>query len=222
MTPSLLLAMFAVGPPVTLDLSRLERALPAGPKYVTAGPRYCLLVFGPEARTRVWLVHDGDTMHVLASPDGKAAPRWRQVRRLYNTFALGDVHDGAGKVRYRALRYFMNPQYPRLFVMIDGKRQQAGLDRRGKLAFAPSAKEAPVIHFDGPLTLDLFHEQEPLMTGRNVDISAVVGTPGVGAGTFATLFVTAYPRNAWPVADIEYPAKDGGKPILAKVRLAED
>ena len=82
--------------------------------------------------------------------------------------------------------------------------------------------DAPVVHFNGPLTLDLFREQEALRSGSQVDITAVVGTHGVGTGTFALFYTDAYPKGAWPTAVIEYPAKDGGKPIVAKVTLAEE
>src|SRR5262249_61926022 len=44
------------------ELSNVDRRViePAG----LVKPRYCLLVFGPEARTRGWLVEDGGTLSV--------------------------------------------------------------------------------------------------------------------------------------------------------------
>jgi hypothetical protein len=51
------------------DLAKLDRTLAKEPVYKSA-PRYCLLVFGPEARTRVWLVQDGDTLYVDRNGNG--------------------------------------------------------------------------------------------------------------------------------------------------------
>jgi hypothetical protein len=46
-----------------LDLTRIDRTIKREPAY-EAKPKYCLLVFGPEARTRVWLVLAGDVIYV--------------------------------------------------------------------------------------------------------------------------------------------------------------
>jgi hypothetical protein len=40
------------------------------PNYQSKAPRYGLLVFGPEAQQRVWLVHDGDVLYVDKNGDG--------------------------------------------------------------------------------------------------------------------------------------------------------
>ena len=47
------------------DLSQIQRAIAREPAYLTK-PRYGLLVFGPEAKTRVWLVQDGDVLTSIA------------------------------------------------------------------------------------------------------------------------------------------------------------
>jgi hypothetical protein len=43
------------------DLSKVDRTIKKEPAY-QGKPKYCLLVFGPEAKARVWLVLDGDTL----------------------------------------------------------------------------------------------------------------------------------------------------------------
>src|SRR5262249_52343492 len=134
--PAALLVAAGLTPASAADLTKIDRTLKDEPTYNTKSPTYCLLVFGQEAATRVWLVRDGDVMHVLASPDGKAAKKWRQVKAQYTSFALGDVVAEDGKTRYKNLRFNANTRYPRFFVMVDGRRQSAGWDRRGKLEFA--------------------------------------------------------------------------------------
>ncbi len=45
------------------DLTRIPRTIGKQPRY-RSEPRYCLLVFGPRANERAWLVLDGDTLYV--------------------------------------------------------------------------------------------------------------------------------------------------------------
>jgi hypothetical protein len=212
----------------TTELRTIDRTVPAEPAYGACTQGYCLLVFGAEAKTRVWLVRDGDTLHVHDSPDGKAPARWRQVARSGTEWRLGDIWENGGTVRHRGLTYNpegWGPEYQYdmwLSVRIGDRLQSAGQDPRGALKFAATPKDAPIVHFNGPLTLDLHHTQKALRTGRTVRLTAVVGTPGVGPGTFALFDVDAYPANQWPTARIEYPAKDGGPPIVAKVALDGD
>src|ERR1700758_1437391 len=52
-----------------MDLLKIERKIVKEPVY-RARPKYCLLVFGPEAKTRVWLVQDGDTLYVDRNGNG--------------------------------------------------------------------------------------------------------------------------------------------------------
>jgi hypothetical protein len=51
------------------DLSKVARNIGREPTYRT-DPKYCLLVFGPEAKTRIWLVQDGDTLYVDRNGNG--------------------------------------------------------------------------------------------------------------------------------------------------------
>jgi hypothetical protein len=85
------------------DLTKIERFIAKEPRYQTRTPEYCLLVFGPEAKTRVWLVRDGDTLYVdrngngdLTEPGEKVAADARQSKPGENayTFQAGDVRVG--------------------------------------------------------------------------------------------------------------------------------
>jgi hypothetical protein len=49
--------------PVAADLSKIDRAIVKEPAY-KGKPRYCLLVFGPQAKTRAWLVLDDDSVYI--------------------------------------------------------------------------------------------------------------------------------------------------------------
>src|SRR5262245_63785932 len=69
-----------------VDLAKIGRSLRKEPAYESKQPQYCLLVFGPEAKTHVWVVLDGDVLYLdrngngdLTDPGERIAAQ--QVRR---------------------------------------------------------------------------------------------------------------------------------------------
>jgi hypothetical protein len=60
------------------DLSRIDRNIGKEPAYKSK-PKYCLLVFGRAARTRVWLVLDGDTLYVDRNANGDLTEEGEKV-----------------------------------------------------------------------------------------------------------------------------------------------
>jgi hypothetical protein len=84
------------------DLSQIPRAIAREPAYRTK-PHYCLVVFGPEAKTRVWLVQDGDILYVDHDGDGDLTKPGNKVHAEnrdegsddgVHTFKIGEIHDG--------------------------------------------------------------------------------------------------------------------------------
>src|SRR5262249_42695160 len=85
------------------DLTKIDRTLVKEPKYTTE-PYYALLAIGPEAKPRVWLVVDGETLYVDRNGNGdltEANERVGSPKRIavapgmyrhMNSFDLGDVH----------------------------------------------------------------------------------------------------------------------------------
>src|SRR5262245_47701417 len=49
-----------LSPVRAVDLTKIERTIAKEPQYQSKSPKYCLLVFGSEAKTKVWIVFDGD------------------------------------------------------------------------------------------------------------------------------------------------------------------
>jgi hypothetical protein len=84
-----------------VDLSKLDRTIAKEPTYRTR-PKYCLLVFGPEAKTRLWLVQDGDTLYVDRNGNGDLTEKGKKVAAEKSdgadegeySFRAGDVSDG--------------------------------------------------------------------------------------------------------------------------------
>jgi len=65
-----LLAAFLVSPAaLAADLEKIDRTVGKEPKYAGT-PTYCLLAFGADAKSRVWLVRDGGTLYVERNGNG--------------------------------------------------------------------------------------------------------------------------------------------------------
>jgi hypothetical protein len=259
--PVLLLWLFAA-PSSAADLSELDRTIRKEPAYV-GKPRYCLLVFGPEARDRVWLVQDRDTLYVDRNGNGDLTEAGKKVSaQKYDGqqensywFQAGDLHIG-GKV-HKGLSVSFSPlkryaTYPSLADIpairdsfkanpaavvaslsmdvestrfkgngVDGRIiQQAGAyDLTGVLSFAEKPADAPVIHFDGPLTITLYGEVPTLRLGRTEDLVLMVGTPGRGGGSFAMLqYADTIPDGVHPIVEIR---GSGNPPVKELFELKE-
>src|SRR5260370_22247929 len=120
-------------------------------------------------------------------------------------------------------------------VEVGGGRLLCSCDDR--LQWSDRPKDAPILHFDGPLTLALtLHAQESfswyLKPGEKYELHALIGTPGAGKHTFVGLQhgqwtladaldadpdrkpKTLVPENVHPLAEIEFPNKARGRPPL--------
>lgn len=97
------------------------------------------------------------------------------------------------------------------------------LDLNGVLQFAAKPGDAPVIHLGGPLEITFYSDLPSLRVGREGELTLVVGTPGVGPGTFAMLsYMDTIPEDAKPVAEITYqPARPGEKPLKELFEIKE-
>src|SRR5262245_45048150 len=101
--------LFFASTTLAADLTKVDRTIVREPVYKST-PKYGLLVFGPEARTRVWLVKDGDTLYVDRNGNGDlteagekvAAKTNRQTEDGEFDFLAGEIVDGA--LRHKALR----------------------------------------------------------------------------------------------------------------------
>ena len=89
------------------DLSTVDRTIKKEQVYQTKTPKYGLLVFGPEAANRVWLVLDGDTLYIDRNGNGDLTEPGEKVTAKLDksndpaefgyAFEVGDLSVG-GKV----------------------------------------------------------------------------------------------------------------------------
>jgi hypothetical protein len=101
----LALVTLAVAPSFA-DLKDVSRSISKEPAYKSK-PKYCLLVFGPTAKSRFWLVLDGDILHVDRNGSGDLTENGKQLALPafeksddemileHRQAAAGDLRDGA-------------------------------------------------------------------------------------------------------------------------------
>jgi hypothetical protein len=95
------------------------------------------------------------------------------------------------------------------------------LDLGGVLQFARSPAEAPIIRFSGPFEVTFFAERPSLRVGRGAECVLVVGTPGIGPGTFAMVgYEGTIPSSAKPVIEVLAPrARPSDPPFREKFEI---
>ena len=214
------------------DLTKIDRTIAKEPAYKSK-PKYCLLVFGPEAKTRVWLVLDDDALYVDRNGNGdltedgermearKADWAGEGASRIYqHFFEVADIADADGKTKIGTLRMlFWGPA--RHAVHQNKCLIDVGNQRAAYIRFADRS-DAPILHFAGPLTFRLAQPQHfvlnqeprPLNIKDSVNwLQAQVGTPGLGTGETFVGFNGSHDdsrkKNLEAQADIDFPSKHG-------------
>ena len=211
-----------------------DRTLAKEPAYKTKEPRYCQLVFGPEAKQSVWLVIDGEDLYVDRNGNGDLTEDGERVSRKPafqgGGFEVRELTVGEAKTTYSNLVVYWTPQPPNaakkeftVEVLVDVNERYCQYAHFKSSATAP--KEAPVIHFGGRLEMILLGGDSPLATpGKEREIVAVIGTKSA-TGHLATLRHdrSLSPKaDVHPIAEITFPAKPGAaKPAPVKLTLNE-
>src|SRR5262249_45136652 len=87
------LAVLAVSTatPMAADSTTIDRRIAKEPVYQSKSPKYCLLEFGAEAKARVWLVLDGDTLYVDRNANGDLTEANERVKRDGREFEAGEI-----------------------------------------------------------------------------------------------------------------------------------
>jgi hypothetical protein len=222
----------ACAPAWAADYSKVDRTIRKEPAYERS-PKYALLLFGAEARLRVWVVLDGETVYLERNADGDLTGKGNRFPDLGSCKDV-ELADADGKTRYLIngiSTHYEQPNVQSLDVGVEIKgpvsyRQYCGVELRGRPA------EAQVAHFHGPLTMG------PLTINWKVPASLVLvtgETPTVLRGHVATLNAehgcwvvvrshngdaSAFPADVCPVVDVEFPAKaPGAAPVRKRYRL---
>jgi hypothetical protein len=228
MFAGLLMVGFGLGAQAP-DLTRIERVLLKEPVY-QGSPRYCLLVFGKEADTRIWLVQDGKDLYVDYNGNGDLTEVGEKYPANGNSFRIGKLVERDGTI-HRNLQIHCRPDGT--FIMElrnEGRRRQyVGIDRMDRPAWGDRPENAPIIHFNGPMSLERYGPlyKLPRMTSPSRTIRfalrVMLGTPGLGKGTFASYDEICSEQLGPLQADIVYPPESKtGVAIKERVELFHD
>src|SRR5262249_35395301 len=203
----LTLLAIAVQPGRAADLAMVDRSIRKEPAYQTKAPKYCLLVFGPEAKTRVWLVLDGNTLYVDKNGNGDLTEAGEALFSAGRspTFNIDAIVDRSPGIKHTALHVSVTPedkQNKRLGswfgqVNVEDRYQQYAYVE--KLGHQPS--DAPVIHFGGPLKMYLW--SKTLVGGdQPSQLEAAVVTHYPGVVWAAVRDGKGVPKDIHPIAEI--------------------
>jgi hypothetical protein len=214
---------------VAADSTKIDRRIAKEPVYQSRSPKYCFLVFGAEAKTRVWLVLDGDTLYVDRNANGDLTEENERIKRNGREFEAGEITEIAGKAKYVHLRLkqldLPEKEQERLCMISLEVRDK--LRQYGIVQFADRPEEAPLLHFDGLLTMGLTDPDKQVL-GRGdtgSQINAWIATPSPATQRGATVYLDhsqGVPSDIHPIATIEFPNQDPkGRPITLTVVLNE-
>jgi hypothetical protein len=172
-------------------------------------------VFGPKASIRVWIVKDGERFHI--DPTGVGDLTGDGKRLTIGQRVLITAREGVAPKTVLEVR-LEGPAARRSLVIYstaEGRPEQVSA-----LVFGASPKTAPIIPFQGSLSLFL-NQAETLTRGdKCTELMIFLGTSCVGDDGRVRVLHAGVPKDAHPVADIEFPpAQAGGEPIRRRLVL---
>ncbi len=209
-----LICLSLMVPAANADLTKNPRSIAKEPAYQTQAPKYCLLVFGPEAKTRIWLVLDGNALYVDRNGNSDLTEKGEQhagtkYQRLIE-WKLGPIVEADGKTRHSDLRVRLERGFFILSLRTaDGLQQEVG-NEVGELRFSDRAPDAPVVHLAGPLTF-LLRTPPEFIPGKAAHFLALIGTAGLGEGSATYSHVADFGRHKMTV-EVEFPKRASAVP----------
>jgi hypothetical protein len=107
--------VMAARPETALDLTKIDRTIRKEPAY-RGEPRYGLLVWGPKARTRIWLVIDGKTLYVDRNGNGDLTEKGEQFSPMkvnddqsqYLEFHVGEIVEADRQTKHSGHRCLLS------------------------------------------------------------------------------------------------------------------
>ena len=207
------------------DLQNIDRTITKEPTYQTTSPKYCLAVFGSNAQTRVWLVLDGDTLFIDRNGNLDLTDEGEKVKGKPHHERKGEFQFDAGTITAKGVppksRIEVIAVPDLIFVYCHTERQpwqRAVVDSAGYLAFGDKPQTAPVLRFQAPVTIGLRFDHKFKRHSPTEDLDIMVGTPGLGIGSFVRFGHETVNKDIRPVVEIDFPAK-GGQTIHLKTTL---
>src|SRR5262249_37297394 len=108
-------------------------------------------------------------------------------KHLY--FELGEITESDGKTKHNLIAWVDQNADGAWYILPGASSARPYVDAQRAEEAVPlveRAKDAPILHFDGPLTLAIMKRDSlgdgKLPRGKTTEMSVIIGTPGLGRG----------------------------------------
>src|SRR5579859_1303062 len=155
MFAGLCVAVFGLGSQA-VDLTCIERAILKEPAY-QGKPRYCLLVFGKVAATRIWLVKDDRDLFVDHNGNGDLTEPGERYSNGGISWLIRKLVERDGTVHKNLhVSCMQNGTFTMTLGNHGSRRQYVGIDMMERPTWSDRPDNAPIIHFNGPMSLERY------------------------------------------------------------------
>jgi hypothetical protein len=226
------------------DLSKIDRTIRKQPEY-KGKPAYALLLFGREAKVRVWVVLDGETLYVDRNGDGDLTGKDERFtlnfpnRNKNLPVSLSncniEIRDPDKQTRYliTAIGLFPEGNKPNpertLDAHVEIKSPRVSYRQYCGALMKNIPDKASLAHYHGPLMIEprtiywkLTPELSRLPSGDPAsEIQAVVGTMDAERGCWVVVRSEDLPKDLHPVVEVAYPISKTGEPVKQRYQLKE-
>jgi hypothetical protein len=237
---AMVICLALAGQTRAVDLGKIDRFLRKEPTYESKEPQYCLLVFGPEAKTRVWVVLDGDILYLDRNANGDLTDSGERISaqevyrnleerpdvKLMRRFELKCWKEGEEPILTCGpeIQWFYLLQvmpradwHDQTWVKSQQERPfdfavttKTGHGQRAMLHFATSPEDAPILHFDGPRRFALSDKFGAHHFRPGEPCDLAVELHTQGLNATVRTELFEVPENVHPVAEIEFPPGRAG------------
>ena len=208
-------------------LESVSREIGKEPKYLQK-PRYALVVLGTNADAKMWMVEDGETLHVDKNLNGDLTDDGPPIERKASADLCDYKLDAVGPEKGPKHTEFCLRRWGEdkggveygLSLSLNGTtRMYAGWFGT---FWSDSPKAVPVIQFGGPLTPTLLARRGVFALDSKIDsldIGFINGGSAEGAKSY--LSIEALPEKIVPEVRIDWPVAPGAAPLQTTEQLTE-
>jgi hypothetical protein len=216
---------------VPQELSKTDRRIGKQPQYIAEQPLYGLVVFGPEMKTRVWIVLDKsqasavqyDVLYADVNGNSDLTDDGERISTNIaedgtTKFKLPDIRDSSQKITHTEFSLRCAPAdnfYQMVSVQWRGKQKFGGgytdnpeVETYSRFASSPDKAPILLLNGDGPFTFQRWYT-ESLTLGQETDVKLFIGVPGVGTSTFCAFQIHALPEGEGIEGILHYTTTSG-------------
>jgi hypothetical protein len=225
----------SAAPGRAVDYDKIDRTIGKEPAY-SGKPQYALLLFGREAKLRVWAVMDGEILYLDKNADRDLTAKEERFEKLSDVKGV-EIADPDGKTRYVVTSVSKyeeeEPSATHLMFFVD-VQGPVEYGQYCDVKLAGEAAKTSFAHFHGPLAAGpitvnfAVPKSYALVAGDEpTDLRATVGT--ISAKHHCWVMVQshqgvdeyAFAKGVCPEVDVEFPPKTPGDPPIERTYKLE-